>query len=106
MKEINDIEELKDIIRSNTLSVIVFTMPSCSVCKPLKEKIEHILTNFPEVVSRSVDLETVKEAKGEYQIYTAPIIGLFAEGKESMRYSAAMNLTEFKQVLQRYQGLL
>lgn len=106
MKEIKDIHELKETIHLNMLTVIVFTMPSCAVCKPLKEKIEHILIDLPRVVSGSVDLETVKEVKGEYQIYSAPIICLYVEGKESKRYSAAINLSEFKQGLQRYQELL
>jgi thioredoxin-like negative regulator of GroEL len=102
MQEITEVNALKEIIQEHFIAVAVFTMPSCGVCAPLKKKIATVLEEFPEVATCSVDLSVVEAAKGEYQIYTAPIIGLFVDGKEAMRYSAAMDIAEFREAVKRY----
>jgi thiol-disulfide isomerase/thioredoxin len=106
MQEITEINALKEIVQEHFIAVAVFTMPSCGVCAPLKKKIASVLEEFPEVATCSVDLSLVEAAKGEYQIYTAPIIGLFVDGKEAKRYSAAMNIGEFRETVERYLRLM
>ncbi|WZL81396.1 thioredoxin family protein [Vallitaleaceae bacterium 9-2] len=106
MQEIREVDTLKTMVDTNAMTVVVFTMPSCGVCTPLKQKIASVLEAFPEVARGSVDLLEVEAAKGEYQIYTAPIIVLFVQGKEAKRYSSAMNIVEFKETIARYQQLM
>ena len=106
MIEVTQVKVLEEMIREHALAVVVFTMPSCGVCAPLKEKISNVLGGFPSVAQASVDLSVVETAKGAYQIYTAPIILLFIEGKEAKRYSAAINIAEFKETVERYLRLM
>lgn len=106
IKTLNAYDEIKDEIKANPLSVVVFGTRSCVVCKPLKEKIGKILEGHSHVFLGQVYIEDVAEARGEYQVFTAPIILVFVEGREAKRYSRAMDLNEFTRVVERYESLL
>ncbi len=38
MQEIREVDTLKTMVDTNAMTVVVFTMPSCGVCTPLKQK--------------------------------------------------------------------
>ena len=106
MNTLVSIDDIKANIRDNDIYVVVFTTKSCSVCKPLKEKLEKVLTKFDMVTIADVYIDDLEEAKGAYQVYTVPIILLFIQGQESKRYSAAMDIVEFEKTIRRYVELI
>lgn len=106
MKELRTLQEMKELIENSKLTLVICTMPSCGVCIPLKSKIEELLQGDTEIGLGSIDVSVVEEAKGEYRVYTAPIILLFVEGKEVKRYSAAISMSELVSTISRYKELL
>lgn len=106
MKTLLTIEEIKQNISKRDLYVIVFATRSCNVCKPLKVKLEKVLESYESVLIDEVYIDDVEEAKGEYQVFTAPITLLFVQGQESKRYSAAMDINEFENTVNRFVDLM
>lgn len=106
MESLNTLESIKNNIESNDIAVIVFATRSCNVCKPLKVKLEKVVNGIETVVISDVFIDEVEEAQGEFQVFTAPITLLFIQGKESKRYSAAMNILEFEETLKRFVNLM
>lgn len=106
MKTIITLSELKNKIKENDIYVVVFATRSCNVCKPLKIKLEKTLEAYDNVNIDEVYIDEVEEAKGEYQVYTAPITLLFIQGQESKRYSAAMDINEFESTIARFVDLM
>ncbi len=106
MFNIQNIKELKDLINKHPLTVVIYSTKTCSVCEPLKMKINDLLKDEEDIVFGQVYLEDEPLVQGEYGVYTAPTTVIFVEGKESKRYSRAMDLAEFKQFILRMRGLL
>lgn len=106
MKVLESKEAIQHMIQNHTITIIIFTSPSCGVCVPLKNKLTDTLSPYPNIGLGSVDLTQVQDAMGSYQIYTAPIILVFVEAKEVKRYSAALSMSELKAVVVRYTALL
>lgn len=109
MEALKTLKMLQTFIKLKPISVVVFSTRTCVVCKPLKAKINQVIgTSLSEVDLNvgEVFLEDVEEAKGQYQVYTAPIVLVFVEGKEVKRYSAAIDLKAFEGVIDRYNQLM
>ena len=106
MKELETLQEVKELIQNKKIAVVLCTMPSCGVCIPLKSKITEMFQEDMEIGLGAIDLDKAEEVKGAYQVYTAPIILFFAEGKEVKRYSAAISMSELKTTVERYRELL
>jgi thiol-disulfide isomerase/thioredoxin len=106
MKTLLSINEIKMNVKNNDIYVVVFATKSCNVCKPLKVKLEKALEKYEQVSIDEVYIDDIEEAMGTYQVYTAPITLLFIQGQESKRYSAAMDIHEFKSTIHRYVGLM
>ena len=60
-------------------------MPNCSVCHGLLPQIENILSNYPKIIARQVNASNVTEIAGRFNIFTAPVLLLFVDGKEYIR---------------------
>lgn len=105
IKQIKSLQELKDYINYNQVTVIVFSTHTCSVCKALKDKLTKKLEGL-KVGYGEVFIEEVEAVTGEYMVFTVPIVLLFIEGKETKRYSAAINSNEFEASVRRYLELL
>lgn len=99
-------EEINNFIKDQALGVIVFSTRGCVVCRPLKEKINHIVSSLESVEVSDVFIEDIPSAQGDFGVYTAPIVLVFVEGKESKRYSAAMDLLEFERYLHRLDKIM
>lgn len=106
MKTILSMNELKNDINNNDIYVLVLTTRSCSVCKPLKYKLEKVLDEYKQVQIADIYIDEIEEAKGEYQVFTVPITLVFIQGQESKRYSAAMDIKEFEHTIRRYLDLM
>jgi thiol-disulfide isomerase/thioredoxin len=104
--ELYSLQQAKEFIEVKDIAVMVFSTRSCNVCKPLITKINRVLHDYETIGFANVYIEEIKEAQGEYQVYTAPIVLLFVDGKEIKRYSAAMDILDFHKTIDRYNGLV
>lgn len=84
-KELTSLEEIENLIANNQLAFLYITMPNCSVCHGLLPQIENILSNYPKIIARQVNASNVTEIAGRFNIFTAPVLLLFVNGKEYIR---------------------
>jgi len=108
MEQFTNIDTLQEKLRDYDVVILIATMPSCGVCQPLKEKIQGLFTSkeFSKILLASIDLESVPEGKGFLQVFTAPIVLVFVQGKEAKRYGAALDLMDVKRTVLRFVELM
>lgn len=84
-KNLNSIDEVNEFIQNNKLALLYVTMPNCSVCHGLKPQIEELMKKYPKIMIGEVDASNVEKVRGQFTIFTAPVLILFIDGKEYLR---------------------
>jgi len=98
---IHTIEEVDTFIKENDLAFLYITMPNCSVCHGLLPQIEAMFEQFPRVEARQVDAAEVQEIAGRFEIFTAPVLLLFVEGKEYLREARIVHTVKLEEQIRR-----
>lgn len=102
MKEIQEIQDLKNILQEKNMTLIYFSSnEKCSVCTMLKEKINNMLDKY-NIKIYNVNIDNVPMAVGEYNIFTVPTILFYIDGKEILREGRYISLLEFEEKIKRY----
>ncbi|MCP5063791.1 MAG: thioredoxin family protein [Ignavibacteriae bacterium] len=102
METLTSIENVDNFIKDNDGCLIYFSTPQCNVCKILKPKIkEFIDSEFPKIKMGYVDCENQKEAAAQNRVFTVPTILVFFDGKEFIRKSRNINISEFRDEISR-----
>lgn len=84
-RDLYSIEDVNKFIESHMLALLYITMPQCSVCHGLKPQIETMLETYPRIKMGTVDASRVEQVRGQFSIFTAPVLILFVDGKEHIR---------------------
>ena len=104
---ISNQRELDQLLNSNSVMLLYFSTPACSVCQTLKPKLKELLvTYFPSIQTRFVNVDQQAEIAARYRVFTVPVIILFVEGREAIRKSRFINLEEFREEAARIFRLL
>jgi thioredoxin-like negative regulator of GroEL len=102
MINIESQSDFENFLNENEGALIYFSTPQCNVCKVLKPKlIDFINDEFPEIKMAYVNTESLPEISAQNSIFTVPTILVFLDKKEFIRKSRNINLTEFKNEIQR-----
>ena len=90
------------VFKDEGVSVAYFSTAACNVCKVLRPKIENILeSDFPEVSFHFIDSEQSPDIAAKHMVFSAPVIIVFADGKETKRYARNLSLDEFVRDMER-----
>lgn len=98
---LTSIEETDLFIEKNDLAFLYITMPNCSVCQGLQPQMEEMFTKYPKIATRTIDASEVKEIAGKFNIFTAPVLLLFVEGKEYIREARIVHTEAFEEKVSR-----
>lgn len=98
---LTSIEETEQFITQHDLTFLYITMPNCSVCQGLQPQIEQMLAAYPKIKARTIDASEVTEIAGKYNIFTAPVLLLFVQGKEYIREARIVHTEVLKQKIAR-----
>lgn len=101
MKELQSMEEVDQFIEKNTLAFLYITQPNCSVCHGLLPQVEELMDKFPKIKLGKINTNEVREIAGHFQIFTAPVLLLFYNGKEYIREARIVHLDLLKEKLQK-----
>lgn len=85
LPSLHSMQSVEEHIKENKLAFLYVTMPNCSVCHGLLPQIETMLAQYPLIEARQIDASEVPAFAGQFQIFTAPVLLLFVEGKEYIR---------------------
>lgn len=100
-------EDFFQFIQNNKTAAVYFSTPDCNVCKVLKPKIIDLLyADFPEFVFAYVNCNENKITAAQNSVFTVPTFIVFFEGKEVLRKSRNISLTELSDELSRISSFL
>ena len=101
-KDIESVEELEKFISDNPGAVVYFSTLTCNVCKVLKPKLIELLElKFPLMTFAYVDCDKSKELAAQNNIFAVPTVLFFMDGKEIIRKSRNLSLTELEGEINR-----
>lgn len=104
---LHSIGAVDQFISENDLAFLYITMPNCSVCHGLLPQIETMFEQYPQIETRTVDASEVQEIAGRLQVFTAPVLILFVEGKEYLREARIVQTARLdEQIAKVYENMV
>ena len=99
--EISSFEEFESMKRETAL-LAYFSTEACNVCKVLKPKVVQLLEEeFPEMKMAYVKSDVLPDIAGQNQIFAAPTILVFFDGREYIRKSRNIGIGELRDAIAR-----
>lgn len=99
---LHDLSELKDRLNTDLALVLYFSSPSCNVCRVLRPKLmEALEKEFPSIGRYHADIALSPDIAAEFQIFSAPTIIVFFEGREFIRKGRAVSVDGLLQEIRR-----
>ena len=86
--------------------LLYFSLPDCGVCHAVRPKVEALLAERPEIAAYFIDLSVVPEATGRFEVFAAPTVLMFINGRETIRESRYFSMDELTAKIDRYLSLL
>jgi len=106
MKKLKKIDEIENALNSNSAMLLYVSAPNCNVCDALKPKIEELfIENFPKISLFETNIADVPEVGGRFNIFSAPSILIFFDGKEFARVGRNISLSAFKSKIEKIYNL-
>ena len=102
MRIIETLSEYKMIKEQAKFSLFLFGSESCAPCKALKEKIVLWSSSHAQVLTNYVSIDNNISLAAQENIFGAPAILVFVEGKEAIRKIGYFSLEEVFTALDRY----
>ncbi|PKP05185.1 MAG: hypothetical protein CVU11_01960 [Bacteroidetes bacterium HGW-Bacteroidetes-6] len=100
-------QELEDAVSGSPISAFYISTENCNVCNSLRPKIvEFFSEKFPDVHLTIFRSELYPRWSAQNSIFTAPVLLIFADGKEAMRFGRSISFSELEEKLDRLQELM
>jgi thioredoxin 1 len=100
--EIQSFEEFLKMKDEEPVLLAYFSTESCNVCKVLKPKVaELIQSEFPKIKLIYIKSDILPEVAAQNQVFAAPTILVFFDGKEYIRKSRNIGLGELQKEIER-----
>ena len=105
-QQINSSEEFKKL-KAEPAILAYFSTDSCSVCKVLKPKVEELITSaFPKIKLAYINSDKLQEVAAQNHIFTAPTLLVFFDGREYIRKSRNIGLSELEKEIGRLYSMM
>ena len=105
--EIKSFDEFLAIKEKETAVLAYFSTDACNVCKVLKPKVEELIhTEFPKIKLAYIKSDQLPEVAAQNQVFVAPTILVFFEGREYIRKSRNIGISELQQEIERPYSLV
>lgn len=100
--EVQSFEEFLKLKDTEPALLAYFSTEACNVCKVLKPKVgERIQTEFPKVKLIYIKSDKLPEVAAQNQVFAAPTILVFFEGREYIRKSRNIGIGELGREIER-----
>lgn len=100
--EIQSLEEFNRLKQEEPALLGYFSTETCNVCKVLKPKVaELIQEEFPKVKLAYVKSDILPDVAGQHQVFAAPTILVFFDGRETNRKSRNIGIDELRREISR-----
>ena len=100
--EIQSFEEFLRLKEDEPALLAYFSTEACNVCKVLKPKVgELIQSEFPKIKLIYIKSDILPEVAAQNQVFAAPTILIFFEGREYIRKSRNIGIVELQREIER-----
>lgn len=100
--EIKSFEEFIKLKEEEPALLGYFSTEACNVCKVLKPKVaELIQTEFPKIKLIYIKSDSLPEVAAQNQVFAAPTIIVYFEGREYIRKSRNIGIGELQREIER-----
>lgn len=98
----NTIQNIEKTIKENIAVMVYFSAPTCNVCHALKPKLlQELDKNFAAFKVESVDISVEEDIAPHFGVYAIPTVLIFLDGKEFVRKSRHMSVSEVLDEIKR-----
>lgn len=100
--EIKSYEEFLQLKEHEPGLLAYFSTDACNVCKVLKPKVQELmLSHYPKVKLAYIKSDMFPEIAGQHQVFAAPTILVFFDGREYIRKSRNIGIGELQREIDR-----
>ena len=100
--EIQSFDEFIALKEKEQALLAYFSTDACNVCKVLKPKVaELVQTEFPKMKMVYIKSDLLPEVAAQHQVFAAPTILVFFEGREYIRKSRNIGVAELQREIDR-----
>ena len=100
--EIKSLDEFNQLKQDEPALLAYFSTDVCNVCKVLKPKVDEMVqTEFPQLKMVYVKSDVLPDIAGQHQVFAAPTILVFFDGRETIRKSRNIGLDELRREIGR-----
>jgi thiol-disulfide isomerase/thioredoxin len=102
-----EISEIQSLISNKTIVLLYFYNDNCAPCKVLRPKVQEMVTSdFPNIEFRLINAELYPATSAEYGVFASPTLLIFIEGKEYIRESKNISISELHDKIERYYDMV
>ncbi|MDT8337119.1 MAG: thioredoxin family protein [Candidatus Izemoplasmatales bacterium] len=101
MKTIENYVDFLNIIKSDMVVIIAKTK-TCVICKPMAEKLNIFMQDYPSIPAYELYLEDVELFQGQHLVFTVPTILVFINEKEILRESRFIDFAKLERLFDLY----
>jgi len=100
--EIESFEEFLKLKESEPALLAYFSTEVCNVCKVLKPKVDELIqSEFPKIKLAYIKSDVLPEVAAQHQVFAAPTILIFLDGREYIRKSRNIGIVELQREIDR-----
>lgn len=100
--EIKSFDEFNQLKQDEPALLAYFSTDACNVCKVLKPKVdEMVYKEFPQLKMVYVKSDVLPDIAGQQQVFAAPTILVFFDGRETIRKSRNIGIDELRREIDR-----
>ncbi len=100
--EIQSFEEFLKLKEEEPALLAYFSTENCNVCKVLKPKVAELVKNeFPKIKLVYINSDVLPELAAQNQVFAAPTILIYFEGREYIRKSRNIGISELQREIER-----
>ncbi len=107
MQTIHSLEQYGELLKKSPALLSYFSTEQCQVCKILKPKVFELVSGkFPEMETAWIDIGRSPVVAGQNQIFSAPTLLVYFDGKEYLRKSRNISIAELENEISRVYDLM
>ncbi len=94
--------DIQDFIKNNTAILLYFYNDTCAPCKILRPKVQDMIeADFPKIQFKLINAEQYAATAVQYGVFSSPTLLVFFEGKEYIRESKNISISELHDKTER-----
>lgn len=101
-----NLAQVESFVAQNEAVLLYFKNDNCGPCQVLRPKVEELIqSEFPKMKMLVVDSQERPELNGHYAVFSNPTLLIFFDGKEYLRKSKYISITELQGEIARLYGM-